>query len=137
MPGNNVKVPLLDRSDSPKVTLVERKDPPGPEPAGEHGHRQVGKPQVEVGIPSIECERRVIVRCVESGTLVASRSQVLEEGPPGGSAKPLVEQIVDLSSHRGRDEQAAPLRAEEAEDLFSREARASSASATSGGRISR
>ena len=70
------------------MTLVEGQDAPGAEPAGEHRYGQVGEPEVQVGVPSIEIERRLIVGGVQPRALIAARGQILQEGPPGGGAEP-------------------------------------------------
>ena len=58
--GQYSKGAPLDRPDGPKVPLVKGQDAPGPEPAREHDHRQVGKVEIQIGVPSIQIERHPI-----------------------------------------------------------------------------
>src|SRR5262249_4226612 len=107
----------LEGPHSAEVAFVKRQDAARPKLARKDDDREIGEPDVQIGVSPIQLQHRFVVATVEAGALVATRGKVLQEGAPRRRAEAPTEQVIDLGGHRRRDEEAPMLRAKDLEDL--------------------
>jgi hypothetical protein len=84
------------REQRPEVSLVKRQETPGSEAVGQYYYRQIGEPDVQVLVATIEVQHERVLVGGQTDHLEASLGDVLEEFLGGASTAALTKQVVDL-----------------------------------------
>lgn len=95
------------------MTFVEGDNPPRAETMGNNHDADVGKPDVEIGVPPLEIDDRAVILLVEARDREAPRGQIVKKGAPRIGPDTASEQVVDFGRHRGRNHEFARFVAQE------------------------